>query len=374
MKKVKSIISFCCATLLFSSSFGMNTVESADQNQQSVQTVVVDDASKQQSVSKFVESASIATTANALKSHFGWNDDSAAKSAQYTSIAGETLDISQGAIVNFASNKLEIAIASSIKGAGVANPYNITHNGIVLVANPKDVYNVVIGAGGTSNIVSSGISNSITSVTSNSTISAIGGILGSVLNATAQNAIANELLTYHRDVIAGTSDAITNDMYRLFCIETKGSVAGLITNVSPYVHIRDFNACVNEYEGSVYFRNLNQNIPYSHVMAFLYTHLGRPYEEPANLRNIAVGTQQNDDDLFENIFSGELAAGFYKEMGILPTTVNPDDVLPANFSYFARPNDLLSKFADAEISLKQMEQESIACSCLDLLKQLIKRN
>lgn len=366
MKKARFIISFCCATLLLSSSYGMNTVENANQSSQPVQTVTVDDSFKQQGVSKFVESASIATTADTLKSYFGWNDKNAAKSAKYTSITGETFDISQGAIVNFASNKLEISIASLITGASVANPHRITHNGIVLVANPKDIYNVVIGTGG--------ISSTTTPTTSNGVLSAVGSILGSMLNATAQQAIANELLTYHRDVIASTSGTTSSDIYRLFCIETKGSVAGLSTNSSPYVHIRDFNACVNKYEGSVYFRNIDKDIPYSYIMAFLYTHLGRPYEEPANLRDITANTQQNNDDLFENVFSGELAAGFYKEMGILPTTVNPDDVLPANFSYFAKPNDLLSNIANEEILLKYTTQESIACSCWDCLKWLLKRN
>lgn len=247
----------------------------------------------------------------------------------------ENIRLTSGATLGFASTGIVGTVIRAACGRNdIKNPLGITHSGIGIVANPWDVYHMVL------QLTSEGKANS-----------------QHPLSYKAGEAIKKELVGKYRDIIAAISTE-GEDIFTGFTLESDGSAGEVLRGIAPHTHIHDFGNRLLEYSGDVYVRNLKKPVPYEQTLSFLKEYLGRPYEKLSTLGELLRAVNSNnEEERTENVFCSELVACFYKHVGLLPMDLNASNIIPEQLSYYAGHNDILRHFAKKDKALKLMRRD-----------------
>ncbi len=231
----------------------------------------------------------------------------------------QNVDISNGAVLNFASNG---AIGNTIRSATsvnqTPNDLGLTHTGIAIVDEVMYVYDLA------NDILRTG--DESVEKYAKYAIDRIGDEFSEIID--------NEDTTF----------------VGVFALESNGSASQVLQGIFPHVQISPLRSVVKEYDGNVYFRNLHNPLSASFTRVFLEKNIFRSYEiYPAELLKATKGL--NSEEKTEYVFCSELAALVYEQAEVIEPT-NVSNVLPEHFCHLAMRDDILRGFAYNDVPLK----------------------
>lgn len=240
------------------------------------------------------------------------------------SVTPEMITVDNGAVINFASSGIiGSTIRSACKNNDVENPYGITHCGLIINANPEEIYKLV----------------------QDIDIYSYDGSILTMLIRQKQNAL--------------------NDIYNIleekspypFIVEADGSVEEVLRGIYPHVHIRAFPTRVEQYSGNIYIRNLKEGVVTelnkTKQMDFLHAVLFKSYEVPkTTIEMVKAINKKNEIEQLENVYCSELVAYFYKYINALDKTLNSSNMIPEYLSSGAGEKDIFKDILEKDILIK----------------------
>lgn len=121
--------------------------------------------------------------------------------------------------------------------------------------------------------------------------------------------------------------------------------------------------------GSVFYRNLNNdvsdNISYNLILDVLADVVGKPSEDFRSLKEVFFAPlDKNTEENTEKFFNSELAAYFYKVLGLIDSNTNCSNVVPPELSSGAGSRDLLYNIAAGIDTPLKLSQASVCGKCL----------
>jgi hypothetical protein len=228
----------------------------------------------------------------------------------------KTVSIPNGSMLNFTWTS---AYGSGIRIASrfneIPNPLGLSHSGIIVIDDPRNIYQLA---------------------------SRITGKIG--------EAMLKELRQNYGDIVSAVG---APQSPALFSLEAGTSAAAAIQgDIPPHVFIHALTDAILEWPGNCYVRPLYEAIPISQTKSFLKDFLGRPYEGSLiELLKAPIGL--NKQERSESVFCSELAALFYKRVGIISQEILANNVIPESFGSDAGERfDLLFGKAMPDIALK----------------------
>ena len=240
----------------------------------------------------------------------------------------DTVEITNGSSLNFAAKGVigdVVRVAETLND--VPNPFGLSHSGFVVNLDPRVIYTKVV------DIMPGGKSHSSRS-----------------LSERAGKAILRELEDSHRESISATTFP---EVRASFAIESWGSVGELLHGITPHVRIRGLESCITEYDGNMFVRPLNENVPSNLTLDFMTEYVGRPYESFSTFRELLKSvTSCTEEERVENVFCSELVSLFYKRAGIFDKGILSNNVIPEMLGSGAGERDLLRGKALDDIPLK----------------------
>ncbi|MDR2107396.1 MAG: hypothetical protein LBO73_02670 [Holosporaceae bacterium] len=216
----------------------------------------------------------------------------------------------------------------------VDNPLGLSHSGLLLLSNPRDVLQMIENSPNTAD--------------------------------RAKKAMTESLLQYYRAEIS-----IENfSGVAPFLLEATGTVKQALGLIYPHVQISPFKKVLEEYSGNIYLRSALYDVPTDFSDKFIRDHIGRPYETAGTLIEVLKAVRgANKEERTQNVFSSELCGLFYRSAindlwtrnstlsgeslnGLLDLYVNVSNIIPEQFGTGAGANDLLKGLAEPELALK----------------------
>lgn len=149
----------------------------------------------------------------------------------------------------------------------------------------------------------------------------------------------------------------------VFCAESDGSVQEVLNGIYPHVHIHPFKQTIETYGGEVSFRPCMADVSPARSLDVVLKYVGTPYESPATLdRMVKAINGKNKVSDSTRLFCSEFVALSYKDLGLLPAGLIPDNVIPEQLSAGAEEHDLLKEFCGQDTKLKNRHRK-LFCGC-----------
>jgi hypothetical protein len=214
------------------------------------------------------------------------------------------------------------------EGNDIDNPHGITHCGIAFWTIPSWMF--------------AGISVAMDT-------------LGTELH---ENQRAGSRMLYDiRNCFPEVGGVLTDDApkdYSIFCAESDGSAAEVISGIWPHVHIHPLEQTVERYNGDVYYRLLNLPIPIEPLQDLILSHLGQKYESIFGIFSMFRAVRGgNSTQETKRVFCSELVALLFQQLDLIPMAVNVSNVVPEQLSFEAGEGyDILRGIAGRDIQIK----------------------
>lgn len=165
----------------------------------------------------------------------------------------------------------------------------------------------------------------------------------------------------HYPEAAGIDTSLLVD--RVFCAESDGSAGEVLKGIYPHVHIHPFEQSVATYGGEVSFRPCAVEVDPKDSLDVVLRYVGTSYESPFTLGGMLKAiNDKNKVAKSDRLFCSEFVALAYRELGLLPSDLIPDNVIPEELSAGAGEYDLLRGFCGQDIKLK-LRHRRLFCGC-----------
>lgn len=128
---------------------------------------------------------------------------------------------------------------------------------------------------------------------------------------------------------------------------------------NSYVSLTPLDQKLSSYEGSVFYRNLNENVSnsirYDALLDVLSDVIGKPSEDFSTIKEVFnAALDRNLEERTDKFFNSELTAYFYKKLGLIDSTINCSNVIPAELSSNNGFKDILSNIATRTDTILKM--------------------
>jgi hypothetical protein len=232
------------------------------------------------------------------------------------------------------------------------NPLNLTHSGFCALEDPRRLHEMIFQL--TPNAENKG--------------------LGCTISEKAGKIMRDEIFSWHRDILGLVCD---DEILMPFGMEASGSVGTVLRGAYPHVQARPLAALLEEYDGAVYQRRIEIDVPLEHSRSFSRAHLGRSYEGLKGfLQLLRAAKHENAVEDTDEVFCSEYCALFYR--GVIDTYLgeseffqgrralygNVSNVIPEQFCSQIGDWDLLLEMAGPEVTLKRARAAKKRCLLL----------
>lgn len=139
---------------------------------------------------------------------------------------------------------------------------------------------------------------------------------------------------------------------------------------NSYVSLIPLDQKLSSFDGSMFYRNLNEEvangIKYEALLDVLSDVVGKPSENFSTIKEVFMASlDRNLEEKTDRFFNSELTAYFYKKLGLIDKNVNCSNVIPAEFSSFGGLQDILNNIAiKTDAVLKMSTTPSYGGCCL----------
>ncbi|MDR0753530.1 MAG: hypothetical protein LBE95_02605 [Holosporaceae bacterium] len=258
---------------------------------------------------------------------------------RYSSV--DHIHVSNGDMLNFSDRGIIGKTICLVSDRNTTpNPLNFTHSGLCILEDPRLLH------------------STISRLTPNSENKG----LGCTIPEKAGKIMCKEIFSQHRDILSLVN---RNEILMPFVLEASGSIDTVLRGVYPHVQARPLDISLKKYDGAVYQRSIQIDIPLQYSRDFLETHLGRSYESLGTLSELLRSAEhRNTVENTDKVFCSELCALFYR--GVIDTSLEGDEffqgrrelygnvsnIIPEQFCSQIGDLDLLLGIAGSEITLK----------------------
>jgi hypothetical protein len=223
------------------------------------------------------------------------------------------------------------------KGNNIQNPYGITHAGIVIYAQPGNLYSLIQGKMQTPGTQLNG-------------------------NLHAGECMLDGIAKVYPHV-RGVSTYDPDEPPQLFIAESVGTVARVLDGIGPCVFISPLETVVKGYNGSVHIRPLLPSVEEEPVLEIILSHLGRRYENLAGILEMfrAVDAHNQTQDT-ERVYCSEFVALVLQTLSLISPEINVSNVIPEELSSGAgEGGDVLRGVAGEDVLIKEDNDNHCCC-------------
>ncbi|EKE00614.1 MAG: hypothetical protein ACD_21C00310G0001 [uncultured bacterium] len=244
--------------------------------------------------------------------------------------------VQNGSVVLFSSKGLFGRMVKTTSAANlIPNPLSITHAGLIIIENPRVLYNQIL------DLREQRISDSNTK-----------NPLGKLKERQAERAL--QMLEQHCSALL---DAYEDPgVFCIFTLESNGSPEEVIADIEPDVRLYYFPDRISTFDGNVIIRPFKEGAKASQEQTrqFINDHLGRPYVDifyPGILLHSVFGENVCNDT--GCVFCSELVAMWLKHCKLIASEVDAVNVIPEDLSHYAEDADVVKDIAEEEIFLRR---------------------